>query len=260
MLSAEQLREFEARGVVRLSGAVDAQRVGDLRARIQAHVADRNLAPTGSGPYLAVYPSLTAPVAKRYGFAELWGTTVLGALDELLGAGRWHVPRYAGQILALSWPQPEQPWQVPAKSWHLDYAAPGAAAELPGAQPFLCIDRVESRGGATLVAAGMPRLVDAIRRRKGPAWEGRSADVRKAAVREVPWFRELCSVRPGEDRIARFVEKPTPFEGSELQVLELTGEPGDVWLMHPWMLHTLSANCSERARMVLTERIRRTAD
>ena len=40
-----------------------------------------------------------------------------------------------------------------------------------------------------------------------------------------------------------------------LQVVELTGEPGDVWLMHPWMLHAPSANCSERPRMVLTERI-----
>jgi hypothetical protein len=260
MLTAEQRNEFELRGIVRLPGAVDVQRVGELRARIQALVAERELAPTGSGPWLGVYPSLTAPVAKRHGFAELWGPTVLGTLDELLGAGRWHVPKCAGQILTLTSPQPAQPWRVPDKSWHLDYVAPGAAAELPGAQPFLCIDRVGSRGGATLVAAGLPRLIDAIRRHQGPEWEGRSADVRKAVVREVPWFRELCSVRPGEDRIARFVEKPTPFEGSELQVVELTGEPGDVWLMHPWMLHAPSANCSERPRMVLTERIRRTAE
>jgi hypothetical protein len=260
MLSAEQRNEFEGRGIVRLPGAVDAERVGELRARIEAFVAEKQLAPTSNGPWLGVYPSLTAPVARRYGFAELWGPTVLGALDDLLGAGRWHVPKHAGQILTLTSPQPAQPWQVPNKSWHLDYVAPGAAAALPGAQPFLCIDRVESRGGATLVAAGVPRLVDAIRRRNGPDWQGRSSDVRKAVVREVPWFRELCSVRAGEDRIARFAEKPTPFGSSELQVVELTGEPGDVWLMHPWMLHAPSANCGERPRMVLTERIRRAAE
>ena len=149
---------------------------------------------------------------------------------------------------------------MPDKVWHLDYMAPGAARGLPGIQVFLCLDRVDSRGAATLVAAGTPRLIDAIRLRRGHAWEGRSADVRKALAREVPWFRELTTVRAGEDRIARFMEKPTPFEGSELQVVELTGEPGDVWLMHPWMLHAPSANCSERPRMVLTERLSAAAD
>src|SRR5215510_813428 len=97
--------------------------------------------------------------------------------------------------------------------------ASSAATELPGVQLFLCLDRVEPRGGATLVAAGMPRLVDAIRQRRGPGWEGRSADIRGSA-KQVPWFRDLCSVRAGEDRIARFMEQPTEFDGSSLQVVE----------------------------------------
>src|SRR5262249_37217278 len=172
------------------------------------------------------------------------------------GGGGWKVGKYGGQILGLNWPQPEFPWQVTAQSWHLDFMAPGAATALPGAQVFLCVDRVEPRGGATLVAAGMPRLVDGIRRRLGPRWEGHSADVRRAAKREVPWFRELCSVREGEDRVARFREKATEFEGWPLQVVELCGEPGDVWLMHPWMLHSASPNTRARPRMVVTERIR----
>jgi hypothetical protein len=39
-------------------------------------------------------------------------------------------------------------------------------------------------------------------------------------------------------------------------VVELVGEPGDVILMHPWIVHSLSANCREHARMVLTDRLR----
>ena len=74
----------------------------------------------------------------------------------------------------------------------------------------------------------------------------------------MPWFRELSSLRPGEDRIARFMSAATPFDGVALQVVELTGEPGDVWAMHPWMVHNLSPNCGARPRIVLTERIRRT--
>ena len=149
MLSEKQLQEFETRGVVRVAAGVDPQVAGGFRERLLAFVAERKLAPTGSGQWLAVYPSLTAPVAKRYGFAELWGPTVLGALDQLIGAGRWHVPRHAGQILALLSPQPEQRWHVPDKGWHLDYAAPGAATALPGAAPRTRSKRRSSRPSGT---------------------------------------------------------------------------------------------------------------
>jgi len=256
MLSPAQREEFEMRGVVRLPEAVEPRAACAFAERIRAFVAEKKLAPSGIGQWLAVRASSTAPLAKACRFADLWGPTVLAALDDLLGPGRWEIPEHAGQVLALTWPQPGQTWQVPDKVWHLDYMAPGAARGLPGIQAFLCLDRVESRAAATLVAAGTPRLIDALRLGKGSAWEGRSADVRKALAREAPWFRELTTVRAGEDRIARFMAKPTEFGGSRLQVLELTGDAGDVWLMHPWMLHAPSANCSERPRMVLTERIR----
>jgi hypothetical protein len=80
--------------------------------------------------------------------------------------------------------------------------------------------------------------------------------VRRALSHGVPWFRELCSVRPGEDRVARFMDDSVRFEGVALQVIELAGEPGDVFVMHPWMIHNLSPNCGARPRLVLTERIR----
>ncbi len=53
------------------------------------------------------------------------------------------------------------------------------------------------------------------------------------------------------------MEHATAFDGVSLQVVELTGEPGDVFVTHPWLLHAPSANCGELPRMVLTERIRR---
>jgi hypothetical protein len=256
MLSRTLHRELEMWGVARLPGAADSRRVAALRERVLGFIEQKGLEPEGADSWRAIKASKLAPVARELGFAELWGESVVAAIDAVLGAGRWDVPRHAGQILPLTWPQPAQPWQVPDKHWHLDYMAPGAAQRIPGLQIFLCLDRVESRAGATLVAAGIPRMVEEIRVRRGPAWRGRSADVRSAVVREVPWFRELASVRPGEDRVARFMAHPTDFHGSSLQVVELTGEPGDVWLMHPWMLHAASANCGARPRMVITERLR----
>jgi hypothetical protein len=259
MLSDVQRKEFDERGILRLAGAVDARIAGELREEVLALVAARRLGPKSSAPGFAVTPSRTAAVANAHGFEEVWGSGLISAVDDVLGVGAWHVPKHAGQLLAMTYPNPGVTWELPHKMWHLDYRAPGSLEGIPGAQLFLCVDRVEPRGGGTLVAAGTPRWVDAIRRREGAEWPGRSADVRQALRRDVPWFSELCALRPGEDRIERFMSHPSDFSGGSLQVVELTGEPGDVWVMHPWMVHDASPNCGARPRLVLTERIRATA-
>jgi hypothetical protein len=260
VLTGAERAEFEARGIVRLAGAVDARVAQELREHVAGWVAKRRLAPAAPEPGFAVKPSRLAHLTKRRAFADVWGARVLGVLDDVLGAGAWQTPPDAGQLLFLTYPTAGREWRLPHRMWHLDYAAPGSLRRLPGAQLFLCVDRIEPRGGATLVVAGLPRLVDAIRRRKGDGWPGRSIEVRRALRSEVPWFRELCSLRPGEDRVARFLERPTALEGGSLQVLELTGEPGDVHLMHPWMIHSLSANCGSRPRMALTARVQAQAE
>jgi hypothetical protein len=256
MLSADERAEFEARGLVCLRAAVDPMLADALRARVQAFVERNGLIPKSPPPGFTVTASKTASIWQTLGFADVWGARVLGALDEGLGRDAWHVPKQAGQLLAMANPLHDARWDVPAKVWHLDYMAPGAARGLPGLQVFLCLDTIEPGAGGTLVAAGVHRFIDAIRRREGPDWPGRSADVRAALRREIPWVRALCTFRPAEDRIARFMATRTRVEGGELQVVELTGEPGDVWVMHPWMLHAPAPSCGSRPRMALTERIR----
>jgi hypothetical protein len=80
--------------------------------------------------------------------------------------------------------------------------------------------------------------------------------VRQRLLERVPWLRELLSLRPGEDRVARFLERVDDVGGAALRVAELTGEPGDVVAMHPWLLHSTSPNCGDRPRLVVSERIR----
>jgi len=255
VLSPAQRATFEERGLLRLPASVDGRVVGALRERILAHLRARKLVPDPCPPGFAVTPSLTASVVNAHGFEEIWGASVPELLDALLGAGAWHRPKHAGQLLAVTFPAGTS-WQLPHKVWHLDYTAPGALRALPGIQLFLCVDRVAPHAGGTLVVTGTHRLIDALRHREGPAWPGRSAEVRRRLRLEVPWLRELGSLREGEDREARFMERPTRCEGAALQVVELCGEPGDVYAMHPWLLHAPSTNCGELPRMVLTERIR----
>ncbi len=242
MLTGEQRTTFEERGVLALRGAVDPSAAAELRERVLAFIAERKLVARASEWGPMILPSATAPLVKTLGFEETWGARARGAIDDLLGPGRWRVPESAGQLLFVIHPSPGATWHLPHGTWHLDYMAPGSARGIPGVQVFLLLDRVESRAGA-------------LRRRNGPAWPGRSADVRKQLRREVPWLRELWSPSPDADRPARFMERATVFDGVSLRVVEATGEAGDVIVMHPWMLHAVSPNCGARPRIALTERI-----
>jgi ectoine hydroxylase-related dioxygenase (phytanoyl-CoA dioxygenase family) len=253
VLSAAQRAEFEERGLLRLPGLVPEAAVAELRARVLERI--RALVPDPVPPGFAVHASATASLVKRAAFADVWGGDAVALVDELVGASRT-VPPGAGQILATTFPTTGAAWRVPHKVWHLDYTAPGSLQGPAGVQLFVCLDHVAPRAGATVVACGTHRLVDALRRREGAEWPGRSQEVRKRLAAEVPWLRALTSLRDGEDRRARFVDRAAAHEGVALQVAELAGGPGDVYAMHPWLLHAPALNCGDRPRLVLTERVR----
>jgi hypothetical protein len=257
MLSAELRASFEERGLAHLRAAVDESVCAALRQEVLGLLSDRRVVPESPPPGFAVTPSRTSRIARAHGFDEIWGPSVRAAIDDLLGSGAWQRPPAAGQLLAITLPLVDAAWTLPHKAWHLDYTAPGAAASIPGVQIFLLLDRVEPGGGATVVVSGIHRLVDELRHREGPSFAGRSSEVRRALQREVPWLRELCSLRAGEDRTARFCSAATRFRNTSLQVVELTGEPCDVILVHPWLLHASAPNCGSRPRLVLTERLQR---
>jgi hypothetical protein len=134
-------------------------------------------------------------------------------------------------------------WTIPHKNWHLDLPrlADGGA---PGVQFFALLERVEAGGGGTLVVAGSHRLLND---------EGRisSADLRKRLKRE-PYFEELMSNK-GEDRL-RLLREIGRVGDVELQVVEMTGEAGDVYFMDLRMLHTVAPNALRIPRLMITQR------
>ena len=70
-----------------------------------------------------------------------------------------------------------------------------------------------------------------------------------------PWLRGLW--KPGDhgDRIQRYMNDGTIIDGGPLRVVELTGEPGDVILMHADAFHAAAPNRLTEPRMMLTEMI-----
>lgn len=49
------------------------------------------------------------------------------------------------------------------------------------------------------------------------------------------------------------MEQTTETDGAPLRIVEMTGEAGDVFLMHPNLLHAFSTNASDSVRMMLTQ-------
>ncbi len=47
------------------------------------------------------------------------------------------------------------------------------------------------------------------------------------------------------------MNRSTTVGGVELRVVEMTGEPGDVYLVHPLILHAPATNCLAVPRIVL---------
>jgi ectoine hydroxylase-related dioxygenase (phytanoyl-CoA dioxygenase family) len=45
------------------------------------------------------------------------------------------------------------------------------------------------------------------------------------------------------------------LDGVSVRVVELTGAAGDVFLVHPWILHTAAPNCNPTPRMMVSARI-----
>ena len=73
----------------------------------------------------------------------------------------------------------------------------------------------------------------------------------KAELARRPFFRDLFSRDATPEDTLGAVGRA---DGVDLQVVELVGQPGDVYLMDLRVLHSRSPNTRETARMMMTQR------
>ena len=187
-------------------------------------------------------------------FDPMLSPTVHETLDTLLGKGNWPRPSATGQLLMT--PPDAEHWTLPCKLWHTDFPAPGwSDASVPGAQLFVLLDDLEDRQGGTIFVGGSHRLMRDLPERADPDYPGRSAELRKSLRRRVPWLRDLWRTgQTPEERRALQLDETAVQDGVPLRILETTGKAGDVFVMHPWLLHAPSPNVRGRMRVIVTER------
>ena len=111
-------------------------------------------------------------------------------------------------------------------------------------------------GGGTLFLAGSHRLVQDLAD-KIAAEKLRSAEAREGLIRNHPWVKGLCSFDANVDRVREFVKDGATIGDVNIRVVEMTGEPGDVFMTHPLILHAGSTNCAQGPRLVLSSTVYR---
>lgn len=185
-------------------------------------------------------PNAGAALVKGLKLAPLLAEETQQAVSILLDGQPFSALSEAQLLFTL--PNATQ-WTVPHALWHVDLPR-FPESDPPGVQIFTFLDTVLPGGGGTLVVAGSHRLANEGRRI-------RSAEVKKILKRE-PYFQALFSEHETDRQ--RFLDEPVPVGDITLQVVELCGEPGDVFFTDLRLLHTIAPNASRAPRIMLTQR------
>ncbi|GJM37067.1 MAG: hypothetical protein DHS20C19_04340 [Acidimicrobiales bacterium] len=244
MLDEAQLGELERRGHLRLPSFVDREAVAAMQGAVWSFLRSRGIEPGHRDEWPAKIAKLQA-LRKAGAFDPFLGADLDRLADQLIGAGRWSDLGSRPQAL-LSLPEPG-PWTLPHQTWHFDLPPRGPTATW-GAIRFLgFVDRVEPQGGGTLVVEGSHRLVRRMVETSPAGDAGQSADARKA-LRRNEWFAGLNDPTTPPKRLF----DGAAVDGVDVRVAELTGDAGDLVVMHPWLMHNIAMNCSDRPRMMMS--------
>ncbi|MDX2169971.1 MAG: hypothetical protein SF182_23075 [Deltaproteobacteria bacterium] len=258
MVTVEQHTEFAEHGFTRLTActrdeaAAMADAVWETLARVHGVVRDDRRSWRGA------HPSRLDGTPERPAFAPLHGGALHAALDALLGAGEWAVPKRWGAVL-VSFPVGQGAWTVPSAVWHADLPFAVPAQPLPGVKVFVYLADIAPGGGGTLLLAGSHRLVERFVAGRSVAERADTRRLRLAFFASHPWLRELVDPKAGGDRVARFMQDGCEIDGVPLRVVDPAASAGEVILTHPWTMHCRSLNCADTPRMMRTTDIYRTS-
>ena len=255
-LTPEQFAEFDRRGVVRLAGLFSPDTVRRAREYVQLRLASAGLWKNGAWnlahvprprwPATGLKPSKV--IGNRHPDVEalLEEPALLAAVDVLLDGADFERTIFRRPQILFTLPNSDS-WTVP-HGWHVDLPRL-ASGRRPGVQVFAFLDTVAPRGGGTLVIAGSHRLLN----------DGRALRVKEMTelLCRDTFLRELYTEAPASadsgDR-ARLQGQTGSTGDIALQVMELTGSPGDAYLMDLRVLHTAAPNAAAYPRIMATHR------
>ncbi|MEM7531041.1 MAG: phytanoyl-CoA dioxygenase family protein [Chloroflexota bacterium] len=240
MLTQEQKDIFETKGLLHLESFLPLETVNVAQDYIRRLAEKEGAWQDGAWQLSATSarPNFTKPISKAK--FEILSTPEMMAAIQSLVSGQALEPGGKPSLL-FTLPQ-NKPWTM-LQSWHTDCPRQPHGG-IPGVQMFTFLDTVMPRGGGTMVVTGSHRLVN----------DGtfvRSKDIKKR-LRKYEYFGNLTK----RDWLSpeHFLSTSGSVGDVELQVVELHGEPRDVYLMDLRLLHTISTNTANIPRLMVTQR------
>lgn len=259
-LTAEQRDAFKRAGILRLDGLLSAEGVRHAREAVLRPLERLGLWKAGAWHLDALprpqWPDTGLKTSRVIGnrhpelAALVEESALAAAVDALLEGHPYERPGPNRRPQVLFTLPNAQTWTVPS-GWHSDRPRL-ASGQSAGVQLFTFLDVVDACGGGTLAIAGSHHLLN----------EGRPirpSEFRRL-LRAERFFADLVLADPpagSPPHRADLLHRTGAVGNVQLQIVEMTGAPGDVWLMDLRLLHVGSPNAAERPRMMLTFRYER---
>lgn len=244
MLTAEQRNEFDRDGIVRIPAAFPGEDAEQMQAVVWHELARRYQVDRDNR---MTWPRSTPwglkSSKKSHQFDAILSLKLTAAFDDLFGVDRWTPPKGWGNVLVTF--RDADVWTVPYKVWHSDFPPTLRPHRLDVVKIWAVFSHIEPGGGGTPHLAGSHRLF--------ARWLANNPerDYKRAKfgfLKSHPWLHELSSEVPSNERVERFTTE-TDIDGLPARVVETTGEPGDVWITHPWVFHSIAVNAHDDPRM-----------
>lgn len=243
---------FGDAGFIRIDGAFPRQLADSLSDLIwgvceRRFGYDRGDPSTWTVPFQgrALRDTATSPL-----FDDILTDRVADLVDDLLGERNWEWPAGWGGFL-VTFPNASA-WRLPSAGWHQDWTFQVDCEPVRFFKTFVFLNEVRPGGGGTLVVAGSHRL-------HGRFPTGRSLDEAGQPTKtellytECDWLRDLSHDGDEPARRKWFMEHEREVAGVDLRVVELTGQPGDIVAIHPWLIHNVAPNANVSPRFMLAQ-------
>ncbi|CCW15524.1 hypothetical protein EBESD8_61000 [Rhodococcus aetherivorans] len=226
MMSDVEVARFETDGFVCLRRAVPAEIVAQCRDRVWDEIV-----PTPDDP-----STWTEPVVRVGGLADppfgaaATAPALVNAYDRLVGVRRWVRPGGLGTF-PVRFPHPADPGDT---GWHLD----GGFFVEGQAWPFV---NIASRGRGLLM---LFLLTDV-----GP--EDAPTRIKAGSHLDVPRYLAGYGERGRSVlEVCQAMDADGTLDAPHRASVEATGEAGDVYLCHPFLVHAAQRVRSDRPRVI----------
>ena len=218
VLTSAEIEQFVDQGYVLLRRAFSPEAAAAVRSRVWEGLG---LSPGDPAGWTDFYRRLEAQLHGS-DVDECLSERFTGAVDDLLGEGKWR-PLGALGGWPVSFPGfAKGAWTPPAHGWHIDGSQFHHHLTSPdqGLLPIFLFSDIGSGDGGTAIRPGSHKVTARILAESEP--EG--LDAHALAIRT----------------------NAEPYD----EVIEATGDAGDVLLLHPFMSHAASLNTGTRVRFI----------